>query len=181
MKGVATPRKALTFPDPWRGGERVYLRGYREPSQWIFRVSTNYQQSYHPLNSMASVDTPSTGLSGPTNPFGDLIEQKIAIVPSFTLESGATLTDTPVAYKTWGKLNAGADNVLVICHALTGSADVEDWWVEAGAMSRDAPACAEADIIGGDRCLDLIELSILLGSSSSAAMSLGRPTGQYQV
>jgi homoserine O-acetyltransferase len=64
---------------------------------------------------------------GPKNPFGDLIEQKIATVPSFTLESGATLKDVPVAYKTWGRLNERADNVLVICHALTGSADVEDW------------------------------------------------------
>jgi homoserine O-acetyltransferase len=61
------------------------------------------------------------------NPFGALIEQEIAIVPSFTLESGATLKDIPVAYKTWGKLDERADNVLVICHALTGSADVEDW------------------------------------------------------
>jgi homoserine O-acetyltransferase len=61
------------------------------------------------------------------NPFGGLIEQEISIIPSFTLESGATLKDIPVAYKTWGKLNERADNVLVICHALTGSADVEDW------------------------------------------------------
>lgn len=61
------------------------------------------------------------------NPFGALIEQEIAIIPSFTLESGASLKDIPVAYKTWGKLNERADNVLVICHALTGSADVEDW------------------------------------------------------
>lgn len=68
-------------------------------------------------------DTPGTT----RNPFGDLIQQNIAIVPTFTLESGATLKDVPVAYKTWGKLNARADNVLVICHALTGSADVEDW------------------------------------------------------
>jgi len=68
------------------------------------------------------------GASGASkNPFGDLIQQQIAIVPSFTLESGATLKDIPVAYKTWGKLNERADNVLVICHALTGSADVEDW------------------------------------------------------
>jgi hypothetical protein len=74
--------------------------------------------------------------SGTTrNPFGDLIQQNIAIIPSFTLESGATLKDVPVAYKTWGQLNARADNVLVICHALTGSADVEDWYVSQAPVS----------------------------------------------
>ena len=62
------------------------------------------------------------------NPFASLIDQPIHVVPSFTFESGVTLPSVPVAYKTWGRLNANKDNVLVICHALTGSADVEDWW-----------------------------------------------------
>jgi len=76
---------------------------------------------------MAQSQVAASASEASKNPFGDLIQQQIAIVPSFTLESGATLKDIPVAYKTWGKLNEQADNVLVICHALTGSADVEDW------------------------------------------------------
>ncbi|KAJ6629300.1 Alpha/Beta hydrolase protein [Mycena sp. CBHHK59/15] len=56
------------------------------------------------------------------------IDQHIHVVPSFTLECGTELKEAPVAYKTWGKLNEARDNVMVICHALTGSADVEDWW-----------------------------------------------------
>lgn len=63
-----------------------------------------------------------------SNPFASLISQPIHVLTSFTFESGVTLPNVPVAYKTWGRLNASCDNVLVICHALTGSADVEDWW-----------------------------------------------------
>ncbi|RYP10261.1 hypothetical protein DL764_000753 [Monosporascus ibericus] len=65
----------------------------------------------------------------PENPFATLIpDQEIAIVPSFTLESGVTLNNVPVAYTTRGKLSPNRDNAMVICHALTGSSDVTDWW-----------------------------------------------------
>ncbi|PMD54118.1 homoserine o-acetyltransferas-like protein [Hyaloscypha bicolor E] len=65
----------------------------------------------------------------PENPFASLIpDQAIAIIPSFTLESGVTLHNVPLAYSTRGKLSPTRDNAMVICHALTGSADVGDWW-----------------------------------------------------
>ncbi|KAG6816570.1 hypothetical protein H0H87_004930 [Tephrocybe sp. NHM501043] len=66
--------------------------------------------------------------SSNNRPLNELIEQDVHIVPSFTLESGVELKDAPVAYKTWGRLNSARDNAMVICHALTGSADVQDWW-----------------------------------------------------
>ena len=67
--------------------------------------------------------------SQPENPFAALIpDQQIAIVPVFTLESGVTLRNVPVAYTVRGRLSANGDNALVICHALSGSADVADWW-----------------------------------------------------
>lgn len=61
-------------------------------------------------------------------PVSQLIDQDIHVVPRFELECGAVLRDAPVAYKTWGTLNETRDNVMIICHAFTGSADVEDWW-----------------------------------------------------
>jgi homoserine O-acetyltransferase/O-succinyltransferase len=67
--------------------------------------------------------------SEPENPFAALIpNQQIAVVPSFTLESGVTLRNVPVAFTCLGTLSPHGDNAMVICHALTGSADVSDWW-----------------------------------------------------
>lgn len=34
----------------------------------------------------------------------------------------------PVAYMSWGKLSVGGSNAMVVCHALSGSADISDWW-----------------------------------------------------
>lgn len=41
------------------------------------------------------------------------------------LECGATLAETRIAYQTWGEPRSEA---VLICHALTGSADAADWW-----------------------------------------------------
>lgn len=64
-----------------------------------------------------------------TNSYALLVPgQTMVEIPSYVLECGETLSNFPVAYKTWGRLNESKDNVLVICHALTGSSDVQDWW-----------------------------------------------------
>lgn len=55
------------------------------------------------------------------------------------LESGGRLHSVRVAYRSWGQLNAAGDNAVVVCHALTGSADVDDWW---------------ASLLGAGRSLD---------------------------
>jgi homoserine O-acetyltransferase/O-succinyltransferase len=83
----------------------------------------------HLLIHLPSPAAPLRTLS-PTSRLSSLIAaQTIVALPSFKLESGLELHDVPIAYRTWGKLNEAADNCMVICHALTGSADVEDWCV----------------------------------------------------
>lgn len=53
---------------------------------------------------------------------------EILVLPQFTLQSGTVLRDVPVAYRTWGRLNAARDNAIIVCHALTGNTNVADWW-----------------------------------------------------
>ncbi|MCX4302222.1 homoserine O-acetyltransferase [uncultured Alistipes sp.] len=46
----------------------------------------------------------------------------------FELESGAVLPALRIAFHTYGELNAARDNTVWVCHALTASSDVADWW-----------------------------------------------------
>jgi homoserine O-acetyltransferase len=46
----------------------------------------------------------------------------------FQLESGKKIKDLEIKYHTYGTLNAKKDNVVWVCHALTGNSDVFDWW-----------------------------------------------------
>lgn len=53
-------------------------------------------------------------------------QTKLAEVPGeFPLESGDSLRNVQVAYRTWGEPRPEA---TLICHALTGSSDADDWW-----------------------------------------------------
>lgn len=58
---------------------------------------------------------------------GDQTRQ-LTLERPFTLESGAVLPAVSIAYRTWGTLAPGADNAIVVCHALTGSAHADAWW-----------------------------------------------------
>ncbi len=73
--------------------------------------------------------------------------QKVLTTPSFTLESGEVLRNVEQAYHLDGELNAAGDNLVVIFHALTGSADaVGDWW---------------SDVFGPGRAVDTEQYAVL--------------------
>ena len=98
-----------------------------------------------------------------TEPFGELPrflrrhlsrDTRFFDVPAaLTLESGQCLEGVRIAYRTWGDARNAADNAVLICHALTGSADADEWW---------------PDIIGEGRAFDprrdFIVCSNILGS-----------------
>jgi homoserine O-acetyltransferase len=46
------------------------------------------------------------------------------------LEAGGSLSPVEMEYETYGELSPQADNVILICHALTGDAHVAGWDVE---------------------------------------------------
>ncbi|HEY9644976.1 MAG TPA: hypothetical protein V6C88_01330, partial [Chroococcidiopsis sp.] len=70
---------------------------------------------------MVNVSTPYTQIISP-------LTQVHRLSDPFLLESGQALTGVEVAYRTWGQLNAKGDNAVLVCHALTGWADLDDWW-----------------------------------------------------
>lgn len=46
------------------------------------------------------------------------------------LESGRVLANPTLHYAVYGRLNAARDNAVLVCHALSGSALVGQWWPE---------------------------------------------------
>ncbi len=98
------------------------------------------------------------------------------------LDCGETLAPVSVAYETYGALNAEADNAVLVCHALTGSAHA------AGLSDEDPRSPGWWDpMIGPGRALDTSRFFIIssnfLGSCygttgpSSPDPATGRPYG----
>ena len=46
----------------------------------------------------------------------------------FRLTTGGQLQPVTLRYAFYGELNAARDNAILVCHALSGSARVADWW-----------------------------------------------------
>lgn len=57
-----------------------------------------------------------------------VINDTFTIDSGFTTESGFTFPKVEVRYKTWGTLNKDASNAVLVCHALTGNSDADEWF-----------------------------------------------------
>ena len=51
-----------------------------------------------------------------------------AVATPFQLASGEQLQPVTLRYALYGRLNGARDNAILVCHALSGSARVADWW-----------------------------------------------------
>jgi homoserine O-acetyltransferase len=54
--------------------------------------------------------------------------QSLELPGGLALELGGRLERVQIAYRTWGTLAPDGGNAVVVCHALTGSADADQWW-----------------------------------------------------
>ena len=75
--------------------------------------------------------------SGPTAPASartpvpqPTYEGDFVLPEPLMLECGRTLSGVTLHYAVYGRLNAKRDNAVLICHALSGSALVGQWWPE---------------------------------------------------
>lgn len=76
-------------------------------------------------------------------------EQVTVDIGSFRTEAGAEIPHAEIAYRRWGGFKGsaeGANNVILIEHALTGDADAADWW---------------GDLIGPGKALDTDQWCII--------------------
>jgi homoserine O-acetyltransferase len=87
----------------------------------------------------------------------------------FRLDAGGVLQPVTLRYALYGTIHPGRDNVILVCHALSGSARVADWWL---------------DLFGPNMPLDLARYAVLgvnvLGScyGSTGPLSPDPATGR---
>jgi homoserine O-acetyltransferase len=131
------------------GGTRVYTKGSgigSDPSmisanhRCMSTIATNAK--HRPTitaTKMAKATHPELGPthnfssgagSGMDDEYGEMTADGSTFVypGSFILENGEKLDNAQLRYMTYGELNEARDNVLVVCHALTGNASLHSWW-----------------------------------------------------
>ena len=87
----------------------------------------------------------------------------------FTLESGEVLSSLTIAYTIQGNINATADNIIWVCHALTANANATEWW---------------GDLIGEGKTFDTNKYAIvcanIIGSpyGSTSPLTINPNTGK---
>ena len=62
------------------------------------------------------------------------LEGDFLLASEFPLELGGVLRDVRLHYALYGEINPARDNLILVCHALSGSALVAEWWPAVWAM-----------------------------------------------
>ncbi len=103
-----------------------------------------------------------------------LINTKIANFTSpLYLESGRILEPYQIAYETYGKLNSDKSNVIVICHALSGSHHV------AGTYPNDRKAGWWDGLIGSGKAVDTDRYFVICTNVIGSCFGSTSPMSDY--
>ena len=69
------------------------------------------------------------------------------------LDGGLALKRLQIGYRSWGRLNRAGNNAVLVCPALTGNADVDQWWSDllgpGKALDPEREFIIAADVLGG--------------------------------
>jgi len=92
---------------------------------------------------------PASGAWTPGDPLGGRRFHTVGHGRGFQLEGGGSLPEVQIAYQSWGRLDPGGTNAVLVCHALTGDSHA------AGRAGPGHPTPGWWDaLIGPGRCLD---------------------------
>ena len=101
---------------------------------------------------------------------------RFVTLPSLTLESGETLAPVTLAYESWGRLAPERDNVVLLCHALTGDAHAHD------AARPDDPAAGWWNpLIGPGRVFDTDRSYVICSNVLGGCYGSTGPTSAHPV
>jgi homoserine O-acetyltransferase len=88
-------------------------------------------ESTKPAEEAGTPNGPASGAKPPRTPVPvPTYEGDFVLEEHFLLECGRTLAGLTLHYAVYGRLNAARDNAVLVCHALSGSALVGQWWPE---------------------------------------------------
>jgi homoserine O-acetyltransferase/O-succinyltransferase len=101
----------------------------------------------------------------------------------FRLDAGGALQPVSIRYAVYGELNDRRDNAVLVCHALSGSARVADWWPEMFSYTPLRAGEARDGDVGGavfDLSRDCVICTNILGScyGSTGPTSVNPATGK---
>lgn len=90
------------------------------------------------------------------------------------LEDGGVLAPVTIAYESWGRLSPQADNAILLCHALTGSAHARD-----DAAPDDPRAGWWNPLIGPGRALDTDRYFVICSNVLGGCYGTTGPTSPH--
>ena len=113
------------FPPSWSDAECDALTDKESPRRGPLRRKSQEPSLSELKQQHATIDSHMSDATVGAPP-----GSRMLMLPTLQLECGRTLREVPVAFASYGTLNADASNCVVVGHSLTSNANVHEWWGE---------------------------------------------------